>query len=295
MKKIYFFPTKAGYDNFVRGQIFTDPLIKSVPLYDKLISFVCNEKAPVFFEPSEPGENRNFVNYVNWQVMRSYYDNKLVQNMFYLHEFMHMAQDLPVNNETTRQDFEDQFVKTEYTASDETEILLHYRTRDVRKKVFTNKKILFDVIKKKLAKRPSARMLLEMRRELVETNHLMDMFAGDEAEQTIAKELHHYNGNRVWADTFYDRVARCPIVDYPFNTVSTENYEYRLENYDAKGSQDKYEKITLVNIKNMFALLGRDDAPQTFADIPAAIARLERDQAVFRLTKENTNEKANAA
>lgn len=275
MKKIYFFKTKSQYDKFAHEQIFTDKLITDVPLYEKLVQFVCNEKAPVFFEASEYSENRNFQNYVNWQVMRDYYDNKLVQNMFYLHEFMHMAQDLPVNAEASREDFENQFVKTEYVASDETEVLIHYRTKKIRAKVFTDRKILYDVIADKLDMQPSARQLLGMRQELVETNHLMKMFAGTQAEQAIANELHHYSGSRKWARDFYDRVAECKLVDYPFNTISAENYEYRLLNYDDKSSQAKYEKLTLINIQNMFALLNRQDAPKTFAQCEAAVKRLE--------------------
>lgn len=289
MKKIHFFKTKTQYDKFVREQIFTEKLITDVQLYEKLVQFVCNEKAPIFFEAGEYSENRNFANYVNWQVMRDYYDNKLVQNMFYLHEFMHMAQDLPINAETAREEFEDQFVKTEYVASDETEVLIHYRQAKIRNKVFTDRKILFDVLAQKMDAQPSARQLLSMREELVETNHLMRMFARTDAEQAIAKELHHYSGSRKWAREFYDRVAECKLIDYPYNTVTAENYEYRLLGYNNTGSQTKYENLTLVNIVNMFRLLGRDDAPKTFAECEAAVKRLEGE--VFKVEKEVENEK----
>ena len=88
---------------------------------------------------------------------------------------------------------------------------------------------------------------------------------------------------------FYDRVAECKLIDYPYNTVTAENYEYRLLGYNNTGSQTKYENLTLVNIVNMFRLLGRDDAPKTFAECEAAVKRLEGE--VFKVEKEVENEK----
>lgn len=292
MKKIYFFKTKTQYDAFVREQIFTDPLITTVPLYQKLIEFVCNEKAPIFFEPAEYGENRNFANYMNFQVMRDYYDNKLVQNMFYLHEFMHMAQDLPRDPEMQFEDFLNQFVKTEYAASNETEILIHYRQPKVRDKVFTDRKILFDVIAKKMVVQPTARELLKMRHELIETNHLMSMFGQSEDGQTIAAELKHFNGNKLWAKAFYERVAGRKLVDYPYANVDAENYEYRLLNYDNTGSQAKYEHLVLTNVQNMYIVLDKPGIPQTFAECEAALEALENHE-VFRVNfaKETQDEK----
>ncbi len=276
MKHLHYFPTYTEYHDYVHQQIFTDDRLKSYPLYAQLIEFVLCEKAPVFFEISHESEYRNFANYVNFQVVRDYYDDKTLQNMFYIHEFMHMAQYLPRGTHATQAEFVLSFVLSEYIASNETEILLHFRLPELRHSLFGSEKILYDILKKHFTSKPTVGALHDLRKAIVETDVVDTTLFGDgSADQAILHWFKTFGGSASWAANFFKQTQGKAITQLPTTNINAKTYESQLTMYRPNDSQAKYESLTLINVRNMFALLGETGAPRIFAECEQAMKTLE--------------------
>src|SRR3989344_482277 len=141
MRNIQLFKTKKEYEAFVFGKIFKEKLIVEHPFYRNLIQFVVDSKAPIFYDQSDVSEHANFSNYYNFQLICETYPNPTQETMFFLHDFTHMLFPYPYNvSAVSEHEFAEAIIAHEYAASNESEILLHYRVPEIRAKVFLDKR-----------------------------------------------------------------------------------------------------------------------------------------------------------
>ena len=70
MRAIRFFADKRDYEEFVFGEIVGEALLRDHPFYRRLVQFVLDAKAPLFYRQSDPSEHANFSAYYNFILMR---------------------------------------------------------------------------------------------------------------------------------------------------------------------------------------------------------------------------------
>jgi hypothetical protein len=281
MKDIILIPTAREYDDFVLGLFH--PLILETPFYRKLIRFVVQCKAPIFYRQSDPSEHANFSLYYNFILIRESYANPVLRAMYFLHEFVHSLFYYPHDmTSVARDEFDRTVIEGEYAASNETEILAHYRVSGLREQVFQDRRIFFDVLRERGTPQPHATDLLFLRKGLIETDHLDAFFFGaDPRNEPVKALLKSYRGNGAWCKKRFEETLRLRNPQeyfYPFLTPA--NYERTILHFpdeppDERRRQDDYERIVLMNVRLMFELHGFTDPPRTFADCKDAVRRLE--------------------
>ena len=181
-------------------------------------------KAPVFYRQTDPSEYANFSAYYNWVLRRDGYSDVTRESMYFLHDFVHMVFDYPYDmTAVSRQEFEETVITNEYAASNETEILAHYRIAGLRG--FLPQRIFFDTLwERGVCNRPSAWELLQVRRQLIETNNL-DFLFPDPKDKPVLAQLKSYNGNRAWCKTRFEQVVNLNPTEYFFWALRPLNYE----------------------------------------------------------------------
>lgn len=275
MKDIQIFRRKEEYEDFVWTEIFKEPLIKSHPFYRNLIQFVLDAKAPVFYSQTDPSEYANFSAYYNWVLRRDTYTNPTMESMYFLHDFAHMLFDYPYDmTSVTPEEFEETVISNEYAASNETEILAHYRVPGLRELVLTDRRIFYDTLRDMGIMQPPVRQLLEMRRQLVETSNLDFLFPKHEDAPVMA-QLKSYRGNRAWCKTRFEQVVALNPTEYFFWALRPFNYERVLVNYKSTSTQENYERTLLKTTRVMHAVMGLDDPPKNFAACFDSVRELE--------------------
>lgn len=278
MQDLRVFSSKADYEHFVFTEIFRDREIADHPFYRRLVQFVLDAKAPLFYFQSDPIEHANFSAYYHFVLRRTTYTNLTLESMYFLHDFAHMLfyypHDMTAVSETQ---FERAVISSEYAASNETEVLLHYRAPGVRARVFQDRRLLYDVLRQRGVEKPSASSLLRLRELLVESDDLDPYFFLEPADEPVRATLKSYrDGNDRWCKRRLAESHALPSPTeyfYPFLTADT--YERVLESFTSTSTQDDYERTTLRNLRLAFALLDISDPPRTFAEGLAAASRLE--------------------
>lgn len=145
--------TAEGYIEDINRRAFPDPGLRGHNFYRRLIGWVIDHRTPLLYEQNYDNEYTNFSINFNWLLVRNYSDTTLgapdtIATMYTLHEFTHMTHYLPVElSEVSAEDYAEAFTASEYRASNETEILIHYRIPELRKLVFEGMKIAFDCLR----------------------------------------------------------------------------------------------------------------------------------------------------
>jgi len=275
MKNIQLFKRKDAYEEFVFNEIFKDERIKYHPFYQNLIQFVLDAKAPVFYEQTDPSEFANFSAYYNWVLRRAGYTNPTMESMYFLHDFAHMMFDYPYDMSSVSEDeFNETVITNEYTASNETEILAHYRVPGLRDSVLQDRRIFFDTLKEMGITQPTVHQLLGMRRLLIETSTLDFLFPKPEDGPVIA-QLKSYSGNRAWCKTRFKQVVDLNPTEYFFWALRPLNYERVLINYQTTSTQENYERTLLKTVRIMCAVMGLESLPRYFEECFELIGALE--------------------
>ncbi len=276
MKKIRFFPTLHDYRVFIYDEVVRTSEFRSHPFYQGLISFVIDQRAPFFFESSHDHEYAHFSQYFNFVLMRGGYPNDSLSDMFFMHDFVHMVFDNPL--QPHRLSF-DQFSEianfNEYVASNETEVLTYYRMDGFRKKSFSYP-ILYDLLIQRSPVQPAVRELFDLRRAIVLDGH-DGGFAHDPAAERIFAFLRKFKkNNQVWCRAWYDHF---PLI--PFNYAHKRaclpimGYEQILRNYKEQGTEQSYRDNVLHNLHVAFAMAGREEYPRSFEECEEAVKQLE--------------------
>ena len=275
MKNIQLFKRKEAYEEFVFHEIFKDERIKYHPFYQNLIQFVLDAKAPVFYEQTDKSEYANFSAYYNWVLRRDGYSNPTMESMYFLHDFAHMMFDYPYDMSSVSEDeFNETVITNEYAASNETEILAHYRVPGLRNSVLQDRRIFFDTLTDMGIEQPTVHQLLGMRRMLIETSALDFLFPKPQ-DQPVITHLKSYSGNRAWCKTRFKQVVDLNPTEYFFWALRPLNYERVLMNYQSTSTQENYERTVLKSVRIMCAVTGLKTLPQRFAECFDVIQALQ--------------------
>ncbi len=277
MREIRIFPTRQEYERYVFSEIFSDPEIVNHPFYRRLIQFVLDGKAPLFYRESDPTEYRNFSAYYHFILDRQNYISATLRSMYFLHDFTHMLFYYPHDvSAVTQEEFEEAVILSEYAASNETEVLIHYRMPGLREKVFPERRILFDILRDRGVNQPPVHSLLHLRKTLIERDVLDPYFFQDPNDRSAWETLKSYAGNGAWCKHRMREIRRLRNpTEYFYRFLTPANYERVLSSYESLATQESYEQITLRNVRLAFELLGIADPPTTFAACLDEVEELE--------------------
>ena len=275
MKNIQLFKRKEDYEEFVFSEIFKDERIRRHPFYQNLIQFVLDAKAPVFYEQTDASEYANFSAYYNWVLRRAGYTNQTMESMYFMHDFAHMMFDYPYDMTSVSEDeFNETVITNEYAASNETEILAHYRVPGLRESVLQDRRIFFDTLIEMGIAQPTVHELLSLRRMLIETTALDFLFPKPEDAPVLA-QLKGYSGNRAWCKTRFKQVVDLNPTEYFFWALRPLNYERVLVNYQSTSTQENYQRTVLKTVRIMCAVMGVETLPRSFEESFEVIRALE--------------------
>ena len=275
MRNIQLFKRKEVYEDFVFNEIFKDERIRYHPFYRNLIQFVLDAKAPVFYEQTDASEYANFSAYYNWVLRRGGYTNPTMESMYFLHDFAHMMFDYPYDMTSVSEDeFNETVITNEYAASNETEILAHFRVPGLRESVLQDRRIFFDTLKDMGITQPTVHQLLGMRRLLIETGSLDFLFPKPE-DAAVITQLKSYSGNRAWCKTRFKQVVDLNPTEYFFWALRPLNYERVLMNYQTTSTQENYERTVLKTVRIMCAVMSLETLPRNFKECFELIGNLE--------------------
>lgn len=274
MRDLRFFARLEDYRAFVDEEIFAEPLIREHPFYRRLIDFVLCERTPLFYEISHRSEQFGFSGTYHFQTIREYPDAGY-ESLFFLHDFTHLLFEYPHDlRGWSREGFERIFTYQERLASNESEVLVHFREPRLRASVLPGVRMWADVLRERGASQPDATTLYAVRDRLVMDDAFGDDVLGGEPE-VLAWLRAWRTRTPKWCDARYERLRDVPAPRFPWRRLSGGSYEAEIAAYRPEWSQKRYETHTLRNLALGYALLGWDDPPTRFSRAAGAIERLE--------------------
>ncbi len=276
MKSIRFFPTLSAYRAHMYETIVQTEIFKYHPFYRSLIDFIIDHRSPLFFEASEDFEFSHFTQYFNFVLIRGNYDNDFISDMFFMHDFVHMIFDNPLNvHGYTFEYFCEIVNNNEWVASNETETLTYYRIPEMREKSLPYT-IMYDLLKHTDNKQPSPQYLLNLRKKIIFENSDEGLAGHENADKVFSYLRKFKENNQLWCKLWYDNF---PKISKPYSErrlcLPLLSYEEILLNYKTINSEERYQQNILLNIKTALEMIGETDLPQTFAECAEAVKRLE--------------------
>lgn len=268
MKNLIFIPTLKDYREYIYRTIVTQSVFHTHSFYKGLIEYIIDIRTPLFFEASHDYERSHFTQYFNWSLIRHEYDNPYIGDLYFLHDFVHMAFRNPLRPRALSFNaFCNLAISNEYVAANETEIMTYYRIPELRKKTFTQP-ILYDKLVNWSPDMPSVQALFGMRKAIIENTFVETLFLNDEESWSIIAFLKKFNkNNQVWCRLWYNqfpeirktRIQRTRILPY-------EGYSSVLNAYMSTATEDSYRRNVLYNCRILAEMLDREDLPETFSD-----------------------------
>jgi hypothetical protein len=264
MKNVIIPETAAAYQADFLARAFPDPTIPENDFYRRLIGWVMDCRTPLIYEQAHPDEFANLSINFNWLLKRDYSKTKLgppktIESLYSLHETTHMSGWLPTRlNELSAEEYANQFDISEVRASNESEILAHFRIPGLRDRVFPGMRISYDLLRERGLTQEDLPMfaLCNLRRAVIFSN-LLDGYFGPE-DQDMMKRLKHYHRNHTWARDRFSVIfphfvdARFPQGDGLIDRF----YEETIESYEPHLSQEQYEQNVIRNVMFGFAMCG---------------------------------------
>jgi hypothetical protein len=277
VRRIRIFPTRKEYEEFVFAEVLSDDLLRASPFYRSLVRFVLDAKAPLFYSQSDPSEHANFSLYYNFILIRDTYTNPTLRAMYFLHDFVHLLFYYPHDmSAVTAEEFDELLLGAEYAASNETEVLAHYRVPGLRARVFPDRRLLVDLLRERGVAQPAVRALHRLRSLLVESDDLDPFFFLTPADEPVRATLKSYRGNRAWCK---QRLAETLLLpnpsEYSYRFLTPTNYERVLSSYEGSADQASYERVVLRNLRLAFVLLRLERPPASFAEGLERVLELE--------------------
>lgn len=291
MKNIVIPPTAEEYQADLMDRAFPDEMITNNDFYRRMIGWVVDNKTPLLYEQTDAQEYTNFSINFNWLLVRDYSNTELgptktVQSLYALHEHVHMTNWLPTRlGEISVAEYADQFTRSEYRASNESEILAHYRIPELREMVFNGTTLAVDLMKQRGITQPSSALLGKIRPLLIEHKDFDHLMGSDPNAQEQLARIKQYDGNREWAGRHYQKIRDSfldPSLPLGKGLTDTE-YEPVIEAYEPYLSQQQYESNVTTNVRMAY---GMCDLPiphvTNFSDAVAAAYELEGHHALVR-------------
>lgn len=283
MRAITFFPHYDDYARWALNDLFPDPDVPGDPYNRLLVGWVIQNKSPLFYSNTHDAETGNYSNFYNWVGLRDddRYDNPTVRSLYLLHELAHIVVEAPHDlSAVTANEYAEATVASEYVASNETELLVHWRNPSLRRRILPGTEILWDVLSGDLGwDKPDAASLYGFRAALIETDTLDPLvFAGRPGLRSFFKR---FAGNRPWAAAHHTLASR--YLNRPsgrrFPGLHPLVYERQIEAWqpdpDPARRQARYEANVLANARIGVMAAGGAQLPRSFHDVPGALADLE--------------------
>jgi hypothetical protein len=264
MKQIVIPETAEAYQADIAERAFPNQDIAQNDFYRRLIGWIVDNRTPLLFEGTHPDEATNMSINFNWLMLRDYTDTKLgdpatVHSLYSLHEITHMTQWLPTRlDEVTAAQYAEQFTSSEYRASNESEVLVHYRIPELRGLVLPGTKMAVDIMKRRGIAQPPSHLLNQVRALLIESD-TFDHAAGDDPDtQAELARIKRFSGNRQWATAHYDKIrSRFTDPSLPLGYGLTDaEYEPTIVSYEPHLSQAQYEANVMRNVRFGYAMCG---------------------------------------
>lgn len=263
MKNIYIPSTVEEYQTDTAKRAFPDERIGNNDFYRRMIGWVTDNRTPLLYEETHPDEYNNLSINFNWMMLKDYSDKphlgraETIMSLYALHEYCHMTNWLPTRlNEISASEYANQFTFSEYRASNESEILVHYRIPELRADVFPNNRIAVDLMKEReIPQQPSA-LLGKIRSILIEHDELDHLMGADDEVQGLVKHLKDFNGNRRWSTEHYAKIKELfsePSLPLGDGLIDAE-YEQVIESYEPNLTQEDYERNVMRNIRFAFGM-----------------------------------------
>lgn len=288
MRNIVIPQTVEAYQADIMAHALPEPLITDNDFYRRLIGWVVDHRTPLLYEQDHGSEYTNLSINFNWLMLRDYTDSPLgpqgtMHSMYALHEFAHMTHWLPTRlDELTAGEYAEQFNRSEYRASNETELLIHYRIPELRSIVLPGVRIAFDVLREKGVEQPAMASLCRLRPLLVEDTVLDGFFADD---PDIAARFKRFSGNREWARARFDAIRPCfqdPNLPQGSGLTDAE-YEDVISTYEPRLTQERYEANVIRNVRLGYAMCGLASPEiRSFQEAREAAQRLEGQHAIVQ-------------
>jgi hypothetical protein len=288
MRDLRLFERFADYEAYVREEVFADRRIPAHPFYDRLIGFVLDQRVPLFYDISDSAEHFAFSGTHNFQTLRAY-DNPTLASLFYLHDFTHSLFFYPHDLGGVRLDpagvrldpggvrldeLTRLFVQQERVASNETEVLVHYRVPSLREALWPERRLYVDVLRERGVPQPDPVELLALRTRLALDDPFGDRHLRDDPD--LREWFRRWRTKTpAWCRRRYARQLPYRVPVFPTRWMTVGSYEAELRDYQPLRSQRRYEEQVLRNLAMGFALRGWDDPPLRFAKAPDAVERLE--------------------
>lgn len=264
MRNIYIPETVEQYHQDIAERAFPDERIRNNDFYRRLIGWVAVNRTPLLYEQDHPDEYTNLSINFNWLLLRDYSRTKLgrpatILSMYALHEYAHMTHWLPTRlNEISADEYSEQFAKSEYRASNETEISLHYRMPELRADVFPGIKIAADIMKERGIPQLPAELLDKIRPILIEHDELDPLLGNDPDVVQTLQRMKQFNGNHRWSHDHF-------LAIQPYFTddslpqgqgLINKEYESVISQYDGVLTQADYEQNVIRNVRFAYGMVG---------------------------------------
>ena len=265
MKNIYIPEKVEDYQSDFAERVLPDESLRTNDFYSRMAGWVMDNRTPIIYEQDHCDEYRNFsINY-NWLLLRDYSKTPLgdpakIATMYALHELSHMTHRLPTRlSDLSAAEYAEDFTNSEYRASNETEILIHYRMPELREYVFKGMDIAVDSMKRKGVPQLSMRELNLLRSIMIETTYLDGWFGQDWEARSIEGRFKSFSGNRRWAKERFNAIQHMFMsADLPQSSGLTDDeYDTLLPHYVPNLSQDAYEENIIRNVRFGFAMTGQ--------------------------------------
>lgn len=274
--------TAEAYEDDILDRAFPDPKLRSHDFYRRLIGWVIDHRTPLLYEQDHDDEYTNFSINFNWLLLRDYGASQLgppdtIASMYALHEFTHMTHALPVAlDNVSAEQYAEAFTASEYRASNETEVLIHYRIPDLRQFVFSGMKIAFDILRERHVPQLPAGTLAKLRAVIIESDILEPLFQTSPEDREIYARFKLFNGNRKWATERYEVIKPyfTGLGMHDSKSLGDDAYERVIASYEPRLSQETYETNVIRNIKFGYAMCGL--AVPTINNFTQALEAAER-------------------
>ncbi len=291
MKNIYIPETVEAYEADIMERAFPDRRITDNDFYRRLIGWVLDVRTPLLYDQDHDDEYTNLSINFNWLLKRDYSETQLgppdtVATLYALHEFAHMTHWLPTRlGEIAASEYAEQFTGSEYRASNESEVLVHYRIPDLRALVLPGVRIAVDLMKERGLTQPSSQFLSQVRALLVERDEFDQILGNDPDGPAILARLKSFNGNREWARQHYDEISRYftdPSLPQGDGLTDAE-YEATIATYEPHLTQERYEANVIRNVRFAYAMCGLEvPLIASFAQARELAAQLEGHHALVQ-------------
>lgn len=253
-----------------------------------IFDFTIDQRVPILYDPTAPGERWNFSN-LHGALATRHYENLTVESLYYLHECAHMlpAQDSLILDKDA---FVEAVVEGERLASAETEVAIHWRLPSLRRRAFGNMLLLVELFDAAGFGVLEATELVELRNHLIESDELDHLLvtATDRKDEaaSVLESYRQYRRTPEWAARHYAVVSRYLGVEdsldhgpscHPTAYLSAGTYQQALGGWQPQLCQECYAHRAVANVRRVCRLAGRPELyPCTIEEANAALMSLDR-------------------